>query len=100
MDQKPQVLCCQWADDEQLQNEPDLFQCETCPVAEHLEGLDAANAQAWTIFQQLATRLVVDAKLGPEVFRRMTEDVEEIEPLLTRLGILYDVMMPPKAEQA
>lgn len=50
------------------------------------------------MFQALARRLVVDAGLGAEVFRRVTEDIDDIESLLDRLTLVYDVLMPPPSE--
>lgn len=77
-----------------------MFDCEQCVVSQALEDLWPENAAAWRLFHQLATRFVVDASLGAEVFRTLTAElsVDEIEDLLDRLAIIYDIVMPPKKD--
>ena len=66
-------------------------------VREQLDGLDAENRAAWTLFRQFATRLTADTHAGAEVLRRLTRDVpdEDWPGLWQRLTVLYDVLLPP-----
>lgn len=93
-------MCCESADDEQLQYEPELFNCATCPVLQARQDLWPENLDAWFIFRTLASRLVVDAHLGPEVFRRLTEDrdTDAVADVLERLSLIHDAVMPAKTE--
>ena len=77
-----------------------MFNCATCPVAAASANIWPENLDAWRIFQRLASRLVVDARLGPEVFRRLTEeyDGDKVEDVLERLGVIHDIVMPQKSE--
>lgn len=56
------------------------------------------NLDAWDIFKRLASRMVVDTGIGAEVFKRLTEDRpgHEVEELVERLGIIYDLVAPQK----
>lgn len=42
----------------------------------------------------------MDFHLGPEVFRRLTDDrdVDDVEDLVERVAIIYDIVMPPPKE--
>ena len=95
-DERGQQMCCQFADDELL-GQPELFDCATCPVAEHCDALDPENRAAWSLYQQMAKRFVVDVGIGAEVFRRLTEaeDAETVCDRVQRLAIIYDVLSPP-----
>lgn len=76
--------------------QPELFDCQKCPVADALEGLEDDNAEAWRMFQRLAGRFVVEMHLSPEVFRCYTAErsERELDDLLDRLELIYDVVMP------
>ena len=51
------------------------------------------------LFQQLATRFVVEGRLMSEVLRRATEDLTMTEFLdcIERLAAIYDVVIPERA---
>ena len=89
--------CCLWAEQDEIDGDPELYDCATCVVREQLDGLDVENRVAWGLFKQFATRLTADACAGAEVLRRLTKDVpDEVWPALwTRLNLLYDALMPP-----
>jgi hypothetical protein len=94
------VSCCQVASDDEIETDPAVFDCDTCPVAQALGDLWPENAQAWDLFKRLATRFVVDAGLAASVFQRLTEDldVDEMQELVERLTVIYDLVMPAPAE--
>ena len=98
MDEREAISCCQFADDEALEAEPELYNCDGCPIIAAVEDLEPSNAEAWALFQRLATRFVVDAALVPEMFRRLTEDysVDDFDDLTERLALIYDIVMPEK----
>jgi hypothetical protein len=74
-----------------------MFECDTCPVAAALAGLDPANREAWAIFQKVVTRLTADLQVGGVVLERLTREYDggEFDALWRRLGILYDILCPP-----
>lgn len=61
----------------------------------------AENVEAWSVFQRLAQRFVVDTHLGPSVFAAVTDgtDPDEIVELVERLGVIYDIVAPPQQKQ-
>lgn len=97
-DERKHVTCCQFADDEALTNEAELFDCETCAISRHLDVLDVDNRRAWDLAQVLFVRLIADTHaLGP-VLLRLTPDLdpEDFEQLMRRLTLMYDVLVPPQ----
>lgn len=94
------MSCCQFEDDDTLALEPELFDCDACPFIAAVEQLEPSNAEAWRLFQRLATRFVVDAQLVPELFRRLTEDyaADDFDDLTERLSLIYDLVMPEKKQ--
>ncbi len=89
-------------EDEALEQEPELYQCETCPVADAQGQLWTENAEAWGVFQRLAQRFVIDTHLGPSVFAALTADAEPdaVVDLVERLGVMYDIVAPPQPKQS
>ncbi len=93
-------MCCEEADEEQLRYEADLFDCERCPVARARDEVWPENLDAWRIFQRMAARVVVETQIGPEVFRRLTEDRTpgEIEDVIDRLAVIHQWLVPAPKE--
>lgn len=56
------------------------------------------NLDAWQVFQRLAKRAVIETHIGPEVFRRLTEDMpaDVVSDLVDRLEIIYGWLVPQK----
>lgn len=100
VDERKQYVCCESADDEQLEHEAELFDCASCPVAHALERAWPENLQAWRIFNKVAGRLVVEAHLGQEVFRRLTEDLdaETVSDVVERIELIHRIVNPRKTE--
>ncbi len=92
------MVCCEKADEELLEHEPGLFNCETCPVWQRRDALSRANLLALETFDRLNSRSVVDFGLQPLVFDamrlRLTQD--EALLLLDSLDVIYDVRCPVK----
>jgi hypothetical protein len=75
------------------------FDCQTCPLAERLEALDAENAEAWRIFGRIYSRLALDMPgfVEPFLARVLADyDTDDALDLSERLGVIYDVLNPPK----
>ena len=89
--------CCLWATQEQIDGDPEQYDCANCTVREHLDDLAPENRAAWALFRQLATRLTADVSCGAEVLRRLTGHIPDPEwpAVWRRLSVLYDVLMPP-----
>jgi len=95
--------CCQLVDEETVETESDeVFNCDTCPVRDAIEGLDPDNAEAWELLGRMCSRFVMETRSLPHVFMRLTatKDDEEFADLMTRLAIIYDVQVPQKRQGA
>jgi hypothetical protein len=76
-----------------------LLECETCPTRLKLQALDEKNADAWQRYHRVVGhRLVWDAQAGNWWFAQVFADVEpdDLDELMQRLRILYDVFQPPQ----
>jgi hypothetical protein len=75
-----------------------MYVCETCVVAEAIDDLAPENLRAWSLFQRVCARFVVETRSVGQVLARLLadEDSEDFEDMLTRISILYDVHYPPK----
>lgn len=96
MDQRPQRPCCLFVDPTTLAEEPALYNCDQCGVAEQLNGLTRENRRAWDIFHRLARRLPVDARLAGAWWATLTADEPDVEDLMDRLSLIYDYLQPAK----
>lgn len=95
-------MCCEEADEEQLRYEAELFNCETCPIAKARDEVWPENLDAWRIWQRLASRVVTELELGPETFRRLTEDrsPDDVSALLERMAVIHEWVVPRRKEKA
>lgn len=100
VDDAPSVACCQRATPEEVADDPELYQCETCPLRIAQAQLFPENVTAWWLYTQVATRFLVDLHAGGLALERLTADQssEEFSDLLERLTLLYDVVCPVKTE--
>jgi hypothetical protein len=59
--------------------------------------LDDDNRRAWTVFQQVAHRFVVDLHAGGTVLALALADLPASDALacVERLSIIYDTLSPP-----
>jgi hypothetical protein len=96
-DDASRVVCCQTADDELLQYQPELFDCARCERYQQAALLDEPNRDAWGLYQQMARRFIVDLGIGPEVFRQLTagRDPEDVVDRVARCAVIYDIFQPP-----
>lgn len=89
--------CCLTADDDLIESEPAVFDCETCDLGCGLHDLDDANKEAWMLFQQMLSRLTMEHPgLAAAVLSRVIErySADDALDLLQRLSIIYDVLIP------
>ena len=98
MDERAHYPCCKSVSEDELANDPEPYDCETCPVLAAEHALWPENARAWDTYRQLATRFVVDAGLGSDAFQALTADLDAPDrlDLLARLALIYDEVQPPK----
>lgn len=94
-----QLVCCLTADEELLEGDPDLFNCETCQVRQAREQLSTSNLGAFEVFDLLARRVVVDFQLSPLVFDavRLRLTKENAVLLIEQLDLIYEAKCPRKA---
>lgn len=95
-DERKQAPCCQFADADALEFEAELFDCETCAVAAHLDGLDADNKRAWDLTGRICTRMLGETRaIGPVLVRLLDDlDTEEMSDMVARVSIVYDAIIP------
>lgn len=100
VDEAPSVACCQRATAEEVAEDPDLFDCDTCALRQAQTQLFPENVLAWWLYTQVATRFLVDLHAGGLALQRLTADLssDEFSETLERLTLLYDVVCPVKAE--
>jgi hypothetical protein len=87
------LLC----DDETVEEDPEIFDCEECPVAAALATLDTDNRAAWNLYRKVITRLSADLAAGGVVLDRLTRDLgsDDFDATWRRLMILYEAICPP-----
>lgn len=95
-DDRQHVVCCQFAEPEELEHEAESFDCENCPVAAHLDTLDADNRKAWEMAHVLCRRFLQEHHaLGPVLVNFMHDlDEDDRLDLIRRLNLIYDVLVP------
>lgn len=73
-----------------------MYACDTCVLRQALDALDADNRRAWTLWQRIAHRLVVDLHAGGQVLAWALADDRPDDALLMveRLAIIYDTLQP------
>jgi hypothetical protein len=66
-------------------------------VAQSLGSLDEDNQRAWTIFQRLQSRFLLDHHASSVALDRLTRDLSHADcaDLFDRLRVLYDIVCPP-----
>jgi hypothetical protein len=73
-----------------------LFQCDTCPVADHLELLDSDNKRAWDTTTLVASRFLAEGQAAGPVLVRLLNDLDEDDfaDMLRRITVIYDTIAP------
>jgi len=84
-----------------LDDESEHFDCDTCPLLEAQETLDADNREAWHLYSRCRTRLVVESRLTAEVFRRLVEGwpTRDVLEVVDRMSVIHEVLNPPAPQQ-
>lgn len=82
---------------ETADEDPEVFDCDACPIVEQLEHLDPFNARVWAIYKQTVTRLAADLHAGGTVLQALTKEMsqEDFAETWRRLVVLYDTIEPP-----
>lgn len=88
------TTCCQRASDEEIRQDPDAYDCNTCELMPRLEGLWPENTEAWDVYQLLCGRTVRECQLEGWLLERCTADWEadRVIALLERLDIITGVL--------
>jgi hypothetical protein len=94
--EKPQLACCLFADDEEIETDAHEFDCETCPVRERLDGLWPENRAAWTLYQSLMSRFTYDCGVIGPLLQSILDPLEPEDrlTLTKRLAIIYQELIP------
>jgi hypothetical protein len=90
------VPCCQFADEESLEHDAEVYNCDTCPVLEERSKLSAGNLRALQTYQLLARRVVVDFRLEGLVFDglRLRLTADETRRLVEQLDLIHAERCP------
>lgn len=96
VDERPQLPCCRFASEEELESDPEQYDCETCAVQASLLALRTENREAWRIYEQLISRFTFDTHSVGVLLERVLRDreAEEAVDLVARLALIYDEVVP------
>lgn len=88
--------CCVRATQQDMEAEPERFDCSKCELRKHTDGLYAANAEAWRIYQLLCGKTVRTCEMYGRALDWATAgwSAEERIDLLQRLDVILDVTSP------
>ena len=102
VDERPGVLCCQFADQDVIDTDAEHFDCQTCPVPAAFAWLDADNVEAWRIYGQCCTRFAVDLGLVPVHFQALIAGMgpDAVDDLMQRLAVIHDVLSPRQVQES
>lgn len=80
------------------EHDPELLDCEQCPIRIEREKLSDANLSALDVYDLLARRIVVDFQLAPLVFEtlRLRLTQTDARALVESLDLIYDIRCPVK----
>lgn len=90
--------CCLGATDEELEVEPELYQCDVCPVAEQLDGLWPENARAWDLFHRVVCRFTMETRSVGQVLLATLEDDADPLDTVERMQIMYEALVPERRD--
>jgi hypothetical protein len=91
-----------FADDETVETDADVFDCQACPVVDALDGLWPENRAAWTLSRQILSRFTYDTRSVALALDRATRDLDPAAwlELVERLAMIYDFVYPPPTAPA
>lgn len=84
------------ATEEELEQEPDLYQCDTCLVRQARATLTEGNHRALELYGLLARRVVVDFRLERLAFELAGLELTRVEAksLFDQLSLIHDARCP------
>jgi hypothetical protein len=84
-------------DEKTADEDAESYDCDGCPVAAALDGLDPFNQRVWALYEQVVTRLAADLHAGSAVLERLTREMsaDEFDDVWRRLVLLYNTIQPP-----
>lgn len=92
------MSCCEFADDEEVREHPETFDCEECPYRCQRATLTSEDQDALELYRQLARPVVQALRLTQLVIAvqrlRMSEDAALA--LLDKLDVIHECA--PRAE--
>lgn len=88
--------CCQRATPDELQADPDRYDCERCELKARNDGLWQVNRDAWQVYGEIGRRVVALCDLRGAVLERLTVDwpTDDVLDLVQRLDVILDVLNP------
>lgn len=95
--------CCQFATDEELQEDPESYDCETCERRIERARLTLADETALSLHRRLSGRAVQDLHLTRLVFEtaRLRMSADEADLLLDRLELIHEYAnLPEQADRS
>jgi hypothetical protein len=96
-DQGSNEHCCQSADDETLEGDPEQFDCDNCPLTDAFDDVWPENVEAWSLYKRMCSRFTYDFHAVPVLLQKAVEDrdAHEAIELTERLAMIYDTVNPP-----
>lgn len=102
MDDRPQIACCLFATDDEIETDAQEFDCQSCAAADALDGLWPENRHAWTLYRRIVSRFTYDThSIGALIVRAMDGlEPEDAFDLVERLSVIYQELVPPPKTEA
>jgi hypothetical protein len=94
------LTCCQRATPEEVEDDPDAYNCSACPWRAWQERLGDDNREALLVYGLLASRVVRDLRLTDLVFEGLglTKTRADVLALLDRLAVIHESRQPISPE--
>ena len=88
--------CCQRATDDEIRENPEVYDCSQCEIAGRLHGLWRENAEAWNVYRLLSGRSVRELRSGSWLLQKYTDGwpFERITILISRLDLITNALEP------
>lgn len=91
-------MCCLLASQQEIDDDPAVYDCDGCVMAQELGALDRDNAEAWGLFHRVCGRFAHEAGLMGMRVNLETDGwpAQDVLDLLDRLEIIYHHLVPPQ----
>lgn len=96
VDERPGIPCCRFATAEELETDPEQYDCSTCQVSAALIDLKPENREAWRMYEAVVSRFTCETHCVSTLLGRALRDLDtdEAADLVARLALIYSEVVP------